>query len=72
MPRKTKNPQLEYRNSSGQPAAVPGNGSGQPYRQQIPERLRRSSPDFDRLWQQHDVGVYTNTAKHFQHPSWAG
>ena len=39
----------------------------EPAWQQLLERLRRSTPDFDRLWQQHDVGVYTNTATHFQH-----
>jgi transcriptional regulator with XRE-family HTH domain len=32
------------------------------------ERMRRVSPDFDRLWQQHDVGIYGNSPKRFLHP----
>jgi transcriptional regulator with XRE-family HTH domain len=36
--------------------------------QQLLNRLRQASPLFDRLWQQHEVGVYGNVPKHFRHP----
>ena len=36
--------------------------------QQLLARLRRASPEFDRLWQQHDVGLSTSTPKRFRHP----
>jgi transcriptional regulator with XRE-family HTH domain len=36
--------------------------------QQLLDRLRQASPLFDRLWQQHEVGVYGNLPKHFRHP----
>jgi transcriptional regulator with XRE-family HTH domain len=35
---------------------------------QLLERLQRSSPLFDRLWQQHEVGVFGAAPKHFRHP----
>ena len=38
-------------------------------RHQPPEqRLQRSSPLFDRLWQQHEVGVFGAAPEHFRHP----
>jgi transcriptional regulator with XRE-family HTH domain len=36
--------------------------------QQLLNRLRQASPLFERLWQQHEVGVYGNVPKHFRHP----
>jgi len=36
--------------------------------QQLLDRLRQASPLFDQLWQQHEVGVYGNIPKHFEHP----
>jgi transcriptional regulator with XRE-family HTH domain len=40
----------------------------EPEWQQLLGRLRRASPDFDRLWREHHVGVYTSTPKRFRHP----
>jgi transcriptional regulator with XRE-family HTH domain len=40
----------------------------EPAWQQFLDEVRRASPVFDRLWQQHEVGVYGNAPKHFRHP----
>jgi transcriptional regulator with XRE-family HTH domain len=39
-----------------------------PAYQQLLDRIRHASPLFERLWQQHEVGVYGSAPKHFQHP----
>jgi transcriptional regulator with XRE-family HTH domain len=36
--------------------------------QQLLDQIRGASPVFDRLWQQHEVGVYGHSPKHFRHP----
>src|ERR1700744_1328040 len=36
--------------------------------QRLLDRLRRASPLFDQLWEQHEVGVYGDLPKHFRHP----
>ena len=40
----------------------------EPAWQQLLDQVRRASPVFDRLWQQHEVGVYGNAPKRFRHP----
>jgi hypothetical protein len=32
------------------------------------DQLRAASPLFDRIWQEHEVGVYGTMPKHFRHP----
>ena len=39
-----------------------------PAYQQLLDRIRQASPVFDRLWQQHEVGMYGAAPKHFRHP----
>jgi transcriptional regulator with XRE-family HTH domain len=40
----------------------------EPAWQELLDQARRASPVFDRLWQQHEVGAYGNSPKHFRHP----
>lgn len=40
----------------------------EPAWQHLLDQVRRASPEFDRLWRQHEVGVHGTASKHFRHP----
>jgi transcriptional regulator with XRE-family HTH domain len=48
-------------------AAMAGN-MADPCWKALVKRLRQSSPEFERLWKQHDVGGPQNVTKRFRHP----